>query len=130
MEIDHKIQNYCEKKEEEKALKKEISRLSDDIKQYLVDSKDDSAVGDEWEVRLQHKVSESMDTEKLIGVLVSYCGEGKENPYIEYLPSINFDALESAIYSNKIPEDILMKIDSCRIKKETSALVYSKKKES
>lgn len=126
MDIGEQIKAYCEKKEEEKVLKKEIGALSSDIKTYLSSNEDADGISGEWEVKLQQKIVEDLDVDKLVNILMSEYGDKCE--YITYAPTINMEALESAIYKGEISEEMLSKIDSCRIKKESVALVYKKRK--
>ena len=129
------VDSYCKSKEEEKQLSKKIKSLGADIKAYLIDKRDnkkgDSEIVGEWTVSLQHKVVEDVDMEKLANVLIQYWEKGDSNmpnPFIMYVPTVNMEALEKSIYAKEIPEDVLRQIDSCRIKKENDALVYTKTK--
>lgn len=123
------VKQYCEVKEEEKLLKGTISKLSEDIKATLAESKDKKEQVGEWEVCLQHKITESLDEEKLINSILQYW-EDKDTtcPYIKYIPVIDMEALEGAVYREELPDEIIESIDKCRIKKESDALVYKKVK--
>lgn len=132
VEIGEQIKKYCESKEEEKALKKKLSALSGDIKGFLMDNGIVNEDVGEWRVTLQTKVAEDIDMEKLIDVLQAYWDSTDNSdscPYIKYVPVVDMEELEKSIYKEDIPSDILMKIDSCRIKKETKALIYKRIKE-
>ena len=125
------VNEYCEKKEEEKTLKKELSALSSDIKTYLTDEKESYSVVGDWRVELQDKVSETLDEEKLISLIQQYWDNMNittECPYITYVPVIDMEKLENAIYHKEVPEVILEAINKCRIKKASTALIYKKVK--
>lgn len=129
--ISEKISEYCEKKEEEKTLSKAIKMLGAEIKEFLLGSGKPSEVVGDWQVQIQHKVTESIDEEKLLRVLKRHWAEKHGDsscPFVAQVEVVDMEELESAIYKGEIPEDVLMQIDGCRIKKETDALVYSKKK--
>lgn len=130
MQKEDLIKQYCEIKEEEKEVKKKISALSSDIKSYLNDNKLTEDDNGEWKVQLQHKVSESLDEEKLVGCILQYKNEHPDDiiAYLDYIPVINMEKLESAIYNNEVPDEIIAYIDKCRVKKESDALVYKRVK--
>lgn len=132
MGIEEQISQYCEKKEESGVLSKELKALSADIKQYLVEHKATAKEVGEWEVRLQTKVTEDFDMTKLICVLKKYWEyehEGEPCPFVTTVEVIDENALEGALYRDELPQEVIEKIDGCRIKKETTALVYKKVKE-
>ena len=125
------INEYCKSKEEEKTLKKKLDGLSSEIKEQLNAEEETKFEAGDWVVELQNKVSENIDEEKLVSFIQRYWvekGKEEECPYIQYVPVINMEALEKDIYNNNIPEDILNAIQSCRITKETQALVYKRAK--
>lgn len=129
MTVEEQIKAYCEKKEEEKVVSKEIKSLGADIKKHLLETDDKKQQVDGWVVQLQHKVVEDLDEEKLVSYILRHWGDRDiPCPYITYIPIINMEALESAIYNKEIPEEILQAIDSCRVKKESDALVYKRVK--
>ena len=131
MTTEEKIAMYCEKKEEEKALGKEIKSLGTAIKDFLFDTTDKIKQVGSWKVQLQHKVTETVDEVKLLAVLKEFWAEkngSMQCPYVKTIEVVDMEALESALYKDEIPQDVLMKIDGCRVKKETDALVYSKVK--
>ena len=130
MTVEEQIKVYCEKKEEEKIASKEIKSLGADIKKHLLETDDKKQQANGWVVILQHKVVEDIDEEKLIGYILQYKNEHPDVviPYLDYVPIVNMEKLESAIYNKEVPEDIIKAIDNCRVKKESDALVYKKVK--
>lgn len=125
------VKEYCAKKEEEKVLKKEISALSSDIKTYLTEEKESYSVVGNWRVELQDKVSEDLDEDKLINLILQFWENNnieKPCPYIVYKPVIDMEKLESAIYNREVPEVLLDAIDKCRIRRTSTALIYKKAK--
>ena len=131
VKLSETVKQYCESKEEEKTLKKKLSGLSSEIKEQLNADEETKFEAGDWVVELQNKVSEDIDEAKLVSFIQRYWAEkGKEEecPYIQYVPVINMEALEKDIYNKNIPEDILNAIQSCRITKETQALIYKRAK--
>ena len=131
MTTEEQIKLYCEKKEEEKALGKEIKSLGTAVKDFLIGSTDKVKQVGSWKVQLQHKVTEAIDEDKLLTVIKGFWAEKNGSmkcPFIRTVEVIDMEALEGALYRGEIPEDVLLKIDGCRVKKETDALVYSKNK--
>ena len=131
MAKEQEIERYCELKEQEKALSKDIKGLGSDIKEFLMDTDERSQQVGQWIVKLQRKVTEDVDTEKLLGVLIKYwdtVGDGRDNPFLSFVPVVNMEALEKALYMDELPADLITQIDGCRVKKESDALVYSRVK--
>lgn len=129
--LETKIKSYCDKKEAEKLLKKEISHLGGELKDYLT-THDGSAEGDGWVVNLQSRNVETVDEEKMLYVLKASWKEqnGKKKcPYIRTVEVLDMDALENAIYKGEISEETLLELDGCRTKTTQYALTYKKKKE-
>lgn len=132
MAKEQEIERYCELKEQEKALSKDIKGLGSDIKEFLMDTDERSQQVGKWIVKLQRKVTEDVDTEKLLDVLTKYwdtVGDGRDNPFLSFVPVVNMEALEKALYMDELPADLITQIDGCRVKKESDALVYSRVKE-
>ena len=128
------VKTYCEKKNEEKALKKEISSLGEIIKNELINSKDTDIDFDKYSVHLETRVTESIDENKMLDTLerdwVNRNGKDAElPPYIKIARYVDMDALEVAIYKGEIPQETVLELDKCRIKKETVALTYKVAKE-
>lgn len=129
MITEEQVKTYCQKKDEEKVLKKTISTLGETIKSELINSNEKDANFDKYSIHLETRTTESVDDAKLLNVLesdwVNRKGEDAElPPYIKVAHYVDMDALESAIYNGEISQDVLMEIDKCRIKKETTALTY------
>ena len=130
-DLDEKIEKYCELKEQEKKVSKDIKSLNAEIKEYLLGTDDKKQNVGEWEVHLQHKTNEDIDEAKLLSVIKTWWErehDGEACPYITKVEVADMEELERGIYNKRIPEEVLMLIDKCRIKKETDNLIYSKVK--
>lgn len=131
MEISEKITKYCENKEAEKVLSKETKVLGSEIKKYLMENPNAEVQSGVWKVELQHRISEDFDEAKVLMAIKAFwvINHGDEKcPFVKAVEYVDMEALEGALYKGEIPEDVIMQIDSCRVKKESDALVYSKKK--
>ena len=129
MITEEQVKDYCQKKDEEKVLKKAISSLGETIKNELINSKETDAKFDKYTVRLETRTTESVDEAKLLSVLesdwIKRNGEDSDlPPYIKVARYVDMDALESAIYNGEISKETLLAIDGCRVKKESVALTY------
>lgn len=129
MITEEQVKDYCQKKDEEKVLKKAISSLGEVIKNELINSKETDAKFDKYTVHLETRTTESVDDAKLLNVLesdwIKRNGEDSDlPPYIKVARYVDMDALESAIYNGEISKETLLAIDGCRIKKESVALTY------
>ena len=133
MITEEQVKDYCQKKDEEKVLKKAISSLGETIKNELINSKETDAKFDKYTVRLETRTTESVDEAKLLSVLesdwIKRNGEDSDlPPYIKVARYVDMDALESAIYNGEISKETLLAIDGCRVKKESVALTYKEAK--
>ena len=130
--IEKIIDRYCEAKNEEKVLKKEIEELSKEIKAYLKDHNLNSDGSDKFIVTMQDKVTEKMDEEKLLEYLktdwTSRMGS-MECPYIRRKEYVDTDILEEMAYGGLVPQNVLAEMGKCIKKTTVKALTYKEKKE-
>lgn len=134
MITEEQIKNYCEKKDEEKILKKTINSLGESIKNELISNKETDAEFGRYSIHLETRTTENIDEQKLLDTLESDWirrnGENAELPsYIKVARYVDMNALESAIYKGEIPQETVLELDKCRVKKETVALTYKVAKE-
>lgn len=130
--IEEQVKTYCKQMEEEKALHKSNDGLKNAIKKWLVDAGMTMSKIGNYKVVLQSRVTESVDETKMIGVLKAYWdkhGKGKQCPFIGTKEYVDMDALESYIYRGKLPKYLLLELDECRVKKESTALTYKVEKD-
>ena len=124
------VADYGENKSTFDLLKKECDRQNAEIKTLMteLDCTEYTSGGYTAKYSVQHR--ESMNEDKLLELLSAedyqhYLDLGiiKQKDYIDG------DALENAIYHEKIDKDILLKMDSCRETKDVPVLKISKAKE-
>ena len=123
------VPRYYANKETEKVLKKEIDADNKEIKQIMLDSNSENEVIEDYKVSCKTIVTEDFDKDLLISKLVSIwkdAGNGDVAcPWIEYVPKVNDEALEDAIYNGEIsPEDL----KSCKVSKSQVRLTVRKVK--
>lgn len=133
MNIKEIIKQYCENKEQEKALKNEISEQGKSIKTYMADHEDKPIEVDGYTVSIQERKTEDVNPEQMLNAVLNWWGAkamgSMQCPFVKYVPAIDMEALESAIYNEQVDKDLLLEIDKCRTVKVTRALVYKAKKE-
>ena len=104
------IEQYGIAKEKEKLLKTDIDGWNKQIKNILRDV--DGGVGDSdsFEAKFQIVKNESFDEPRLISMFLSVpAGVSINDEYgiVEYVPQINAEALEKAIYDGRLDPTIL-----------------------
>lgn len=127
-ELDEIIPRYALNKQELDDYKKLCDEDNKRIKQHLETIKSDSYSVDNIIVEKRISVQESFDEEKLIGIMkeAGLCSLVKTKT-IEY---VDYDGLESMIYNERLDEETIQKIASCKQSKEKVSLYVKTKKES
>lgn len=131
MELNEQITKYCEQKEEEKALHKSNETLNQSIKETLQKSSQTSSCAGQWTVELETRTSESMDASKMLTILKKFWEEthkGEKCPFIRTQEYLDEDALESFMYKEDLPKELLLELDGCRKVTKSVALTYKKAK--
>lgn len=126
------IELYCEQMNEEKALHKANKTLNDNIKQTLIDDNATDAKSGKYSVHLETRVTEELDTVKMLDILKAFWKKkygSKKCPFIRTVEVLDMEELESFMYTEELPSDLILDLDMCRIKKETKALTYKIAKE-
>jgi P2-related tail formation protein len=126
-----KINLYCDSKEAEKTLNKDIKALNDKIKQEMINGNAKEVCTDKYIVTLETRTKDEIDPLKLLIVLKKYWQKDHPNepcPFIKQVEIIDEDALEGFIYRNSeaLPESLIEDINKCRTKTVTNALTYKK----
>lgn len=132
MNTEEQIKLYCEQKNEESRLNKSNKQLNESLKQILIEQvkKDKNATditAGKYSVHLVVKQSEDIDESKMLSVLKDFWQKtkGKEKcPFIGTVEYLDMDALEAFMYKEELPKDVIIALDGCRIKKESTSLTY------
>lgn len=132
MSTEEQIKLYCEQKNEESRLNKSNKQLNEALKQILIEQvkKDKNATditAGKYSVHLVVKQSEDIDEFKMLSVLKDFWQKtkGEEKcPFIGTVEYLDMDALEAFMYKEELPKDVIIALDGCRIKKESTSLTY------
>lgn len=129
--LDDLIEVCGEVKDDLKILKSNEKKYADSIKKLMkesvkeVDGKRSYTVGAYTAVLYQQDKS-SMNEEKLIQFLKQ---NGLAKGIVRRKEYVDGDALEDAIYNDKIPKELLAGMDSCKEENFVDVLKITKKKE-
>lgn len=132
MNTEEQIKLYCEQKNEESRLNKSNKQLNESLKQILIEQvkKDKNATditAGKYSIHLVVKQSEDIDESKMLSVLKDFWQKtkGEEKcPFIGTVEYLDMDALEAFMYKEELPKDVIIALDGCRIKKESTSLTY------
>ena len=122
--LKHLVKDYLVNKEREKEFKDAASIQNTQIKVIMSELNIKEFETDNGKVVLSDRKTEDFNEERLIQFLKE---RGIENDIIKTKEYIDFDALESAIYHDKISGDNLKDMDSCKDVKITQVLRINKK---
>lgn len=118
------VKDYLVNKEREKEFKDAASIQNTQIKVIMSELNIKEFETDNGKVILSDRKTEDFNEDRLIKFLKE---RGIENDIIKTKEYIDFDALESAIYHDKISGDNLKDMDSCKDVKITQVLRINKK---
>lgn len=129
--LDDLIEVCGEVKDDLKILKSNEKKYTDSIKKLMKESVKEiggkrSYTVDAYTAVLYQQDKSSMNEEKLIQFLKQ---NGLSKGIVRRKEYVDGDALEDAIYNDKIPEKLLVEMDSCKEKKFVDVLKITKKKE-
>jgi hypothetical protein len=128
--LDELVPRYYANKETEKILKKEIDDDNKEIKSIMLNSNSENENVGEYKVTCKTIVTEDFDKDLLVAKLKSLWeqtpgSEGIVCPWLDFVPVVNDEALENAIYDGQINPDDLK---SCKVSKSQVRLTVSKPK--
>lgn len=114
-ELKKLVGEYVEAKRKEAEITKVTKDLNARIKKIMVAEEIDECE----DAKLSVRRSESFDEEKLIDYLKT---SGNSRGLVKKKEYIDYDALESAIYREKLDAETIKKLDDYKIVKETKVL--------
>ena len=123
--LDLLIDRYVENKSVLDEYKKIVDKENADIKSIMMDGELKEYSTDHYKASCTVSVRETMKEDVLLDIAHSY-GISEIVKTKEY---IDFDALENAIYNNRIPQDVLLEMDKAKETKEIITLRVTKRKE-
>ena len=122
--LKHLVNDYLVNKEREKEFKDAASIQNTQIKVIMSELDIKEFESDNGKVVLSDRKTEDFNEERLIKFLKE---RGLESDIIKTKEYVDFDALESAIYHDKISGDNLKDMNSCKDVKVTQVLRINKK---
>lgn len=122
--LTHLINDYIINKEHEKEFKDAASVQNTQIKVIMSEMNLSEFETSTGKVILSDRKTEDFNEEKLIQYLKE---RGIENDIVKTKEYVDFDALESAIYHERITGDNLKDMESCKVVKVTQVLRINKK---
>ena len=122
--LKHLVNDYLVNKEREKEFKDAASIQNTQIKVIMSELDIKEFESDNGKVILSDRKTEDFNEERLIKFLKE---RGLESDIIKTKEYVDFDALESAIYHDKISGDNLKDMNSCKDVKVTQVLRINKK---
>ena len=131
-QFDELVARYGKTDAEIKALKKTNDADKETIKEYLADTESGKWTSGGYTVQRIESTTETMNEEKLLSVIKNYWATthgSQECAFIKTREYIDMEALESAIYANELPNELLLEMNACRESKTTVALRCTKAKE-
>jgi hypothetical protein len=117
--VNELAEEYIEAKDRELEAGKIVKSLGPTLKTAMKQSDVEVLETSLGRLVYSKRVSESFNEESLIEYLKSL---GKETGIVKTKEYIDYDALESAIYNEKLSQDEVVAMDSYKIVKETEVL--------
>lgn len=122
------VERYGKTDTEIKALKRINEQDKESIKNLLADSDTQKWSYGGFTVTRVVSNSETLNEGKLMALMQSHRDLVDANEIIKTREYIDMEALESAIYSGKLPKEFVQEMDSCREVKTTVSLRCAKTK--
>ena len=132
--LDELVSRYGKEDSELKALKSVCDADKEAIKTLMANEADKHYTSGGYTVTYVVQEEDVVDEAKMLSILKHYWTSNKgsmECPYIKTvtLEVLDADALESAIYSEELPKDVIAELGTCNSKKRTVKLMCKKAKE-
>ena len=124
------VPRYFAINEESKAIKKDVTKDSTDIKDILTSISMDSIDVGDFRVSLSHIDKSYMDTDKLLAFVKAEFPTELQERVIKTREYIDEDVLESIMYKNEISDEIKASMAKCMVEKEELRLNIRKLKAS
>ena len=132
MNFDELVAHYGEVDSQIKALSKSLDADKATIKDYMATNDYESWESGGYKVIRRVKYRTKVDEDKMLQILKedwSLRNGDAECPYIKTKEYVDSDALESALYRDRIPQETVAKLNACQTKTEEVALMCVKVKE-
>ena len=131
-EFDEIVYHYGNVDRQVKEMSKELEETKIIIKNTLKDMGVSDYTAGGYKVTRQVRYKTKIDTDKMLSILksdwVSRFGD-TPCPYIKTIEYVDTEALESVLYNEELPKDVMEKLSTCETKTEEIALKCTKVKE-
>lgn len=127
--LDTLVSRYGKTDAEIKALKKENDADKERIKTIMGDLGEDDWTAGGYTVKKVVSTTETMNEESLLSLMQQNKTLAELHGILKTKEYVDTDALESAIYSGKIPTEILQEMSKCKETKTVVSLRCTKAKE-
>ena len=124
VELSVLIPQYARNKKELNYYKELCEKQNNEIKVEMSKAKLPTFEAEDYTASLSTSTRESLIEDKLIELLK----EHKIRGVVKKKEFVDMDALEKAIYSGKIPKEVLADMDNCKIYKQVTTLRVTKNK--
>jgi len=125
--LDALIMQYVDDKKSLEDYKKIVDVNNTEIKNIMAGMNIDKYQINGYTAKITVQNRETLNVDKLLTILESHKDE-IPNDIVKMRPYVDMEALESAIYNEKIDNQILIEMDKCRETKEVTTLRVSKSK--
>ncbi len=129
--LEELVPHYGELDTQAKAIKKEMDSDKVTIKNLLAESNQKNFTAGGYTVNYVVRTKVTVDEDKMLNVLKADWKKRYGDipcPYIKTKEYVDMDQLESVLYANELPTDVMAELDKCQTKTENVALMCSKAK--
>lgn len=128
-DLDSLVARYGQTDAQIKALKKANDIDKEQLTTTLAKMGENKWTAGGFTVQRVESNRETLNEEKLLALMQLHKEMAELHGILKIKAYVDMDALESAIYTGKIPQDVLQELDQCRETKVVVSLRCSKAKE-
>lgn len=131
-QLEEIVPAFAEAKKQMEDYKKTSDKYNKDIKDLMRDLPEEdrnSEIGD-YKVTFSVATIEKMNEDAALEIIKQWwtVNGSMENPFIKRVETVDFDALENAIYKGDVPKEVLAKLNECRTQTTQERLTVKLKK--
>ena len=130
MTFEEKVEEYGKLDTQIKDLTKTLDTEKAEIKKYMIQSDMKEYISAGFKVMCVSSTTEKMNEAAALKILKDFWESehdiGTNCPFVQVVETLNHSALESALYHNDLPDDVLAKLNSCITRTTVNALKCSK----
>ena len=129
MEFTERVAQYAKLDAEIKEKTKVLNTEKEEIKTYMIDNKVDEEEADGYKVQCVKSTRTTTDEQKMMEIVKNFwhSTHGSEQcPYLKTVIVLDTDALETALYHNDFPKEVMEELNGCITSTPSYALKCSK----